>query len=304
MHILTALGSLHESLEIAYSTWSNEEANSMPSFSLQQYHQGIGLLKKGCGKLPIEVILISHILLVCFETLKKDCKSASTLLRGGFTILIQSRNPIAVSVKDEVVQAFSPLTMQASAYIDVEAEKMAPITSLFREKHTLLPQIEMSSSFFSLQQASVSLDSIIGGSYAVMDVIVFAPNYQLTYKLLTRIGALLDTWYGRLMVFLSKQEVDDIQFQRQVLYLKMQYFTAYIMSPRSSEYGDNELRFDNFNKEFGIINSLAAEWINLDATYGNQPVLFSGTGVSYNFNMGIIPPLFLCGLRCRCPVIR
>ncbi len=306
MHILTALGSLHESLEIAYSTWSNEEAQSIYLFSLKEHHDAVKLLKND-RQMSIEVVLISCVLLVCFETLQNDYKSALRMFRSGFDIFTHweksacnSRN----AVREGVTQAFSRLSMQASTFLETAASKPTPFSEVGYSGRSFVPAIDMPSAFTSLDEASAFMDDFIQYCYSIMDPIIFTPDYRLTSKLLTGFLRILDLWWTRLNDLLSRHRPCDTRSQKQALYLKLQYHVAYIMAPRPFTYGDSELRFDKFVKEFAIINTLAAEWLDLDKEDGDDPGAPSSMEVSYNFDMGILSSLFLCGLRCRCPQVR
>jgi hypothetical protein len=109
-HTLTALGSLGESLEIAYSTWRDEMAQPLHIFSLKQYSKATSLLKDDYTCVSTEVILISCVLFVCFETLQKSCESAMSLLDNGLKLLAQWQSSLSgrnSPLRHELIQAFS-----------------------------------------------------------------------------------------------------------------------------------------------------------------------------------------------------
>ena len=306
MHILTALGSLHESLETAYSTWSNAEAQCIYLFSLKEHHEAVQLLKND-EQMSIEIVLISCVLLVCFETLQNDYKSALRMFRSGSEILsrwVKSACNSRDAVREEVMQAFSRLSMQASTFLETAASKPTPFSEIGYSGRSFVPAIDMPSAFISLDEASAFMDYFIQHCYSIMDPIIFTPDYRLTSKLLAGTLDILDLWWSRLNDFLSKKPLYDVRSRQKALYLKLQYHVAYIMAPRPTTNGDSELRFDKFANEFAIINMLAAEWLDLDKVDGADHGPSSSMEVSYKFDMGILSSLFLCGLRCRCPQTR
>ncbi len=290
-HTLAALGSLHESLEIGYSTWSDERAQPLHLLSLQQYNAAIKLLKQESHKLTDEVILISCILLVCFETLQNDYKSAVSLLRTGLKVLKRWQD--SGGANEELVQAFSRLKLQASTFLQSAAHKLTPRNFRLSAKgRTVIPQIQIPSTFTNLRQANKCLDTMIATGYSIMDPITCIPDYPLTSKLLGRLQASCTEKYrAALNDLLCRRQHNASRFRKVALYLRIQYFISLIMTP--SLILDGEMRFDNYTKEFGCIISLATAFLGIDDEEDSP-----------GFRMGIIPSLFLCAVRCRDPVLR
>jgi hypothetical protein len=142
-HTLTALGSLGESLEIAYSTWRDEMAQPLHIFSLKQYSKAISLLKDDYTCVSTEVILISCVLFVCFETLQKSYESAMSLLDNGLKLLAQWQSSLSgrnSPLRHELIQAFSRVSMQAKTFTKVAAVKATiPSLRLISNTRTLAP---------------------------------------------------------------------------------------------------------------------------------------------------------------------
>ena len=304
-HILTALGSLGESLEIAYSTWQDELAQPLHIFSLKQYSKAISLLKSENTCLSTEIVLISCVLLVCFETLQKSYESAMGLLASGLELLAQwqsSDSGRTNPLKQEVVQAFSRASMQAKTFTNVAAAKTT-ISSLriISSTRTLVPTINIPSSFSDLHQASACLETIVEHGYSIMDPVRLAPDYRLSSKLLARFPPLLQTWFAALDQFLCQHQDTSPQFRKKALYLKIQYFIAHVITP--SPYNIAESRFDTRTREFKLIVGLTAEFLGLVTEWDNI-IPFPDTEASHKCGLGIIPALYICASRCRCPVLR
>ena len=304
-HILTALGSLGESLEIAYSTWRDELAQPLHVFSLKQYSKAISLLKSGNTCLSTEIVLISCVLLVCFETLQKSYESAMGLLVSGLKLLAQwqgSESGRTNPLKQEVVQAFSRASMQAKTFTKVAAARTTTTSPrLISSTRTLVPTINITSTFSDLHQASACLETLVEHGYSIMDPVRLAPDYRLCSKLLARFPPLLQTWYATLDQFLCQHQDTGPHFRKQVLYLKIQYFVAHIMTP--SPYNNAESRFDTRTREFELIVGFATEFLGLVTDWDNI-IPFPDTEASHKCGLGIIPALYICASRCRCPVLR
>jgi hypothetical protein len=192
--------------------------------------------------------------------------------------------------------------MQAKTFTKVAAVKATiPSLRLISNTRTLAPTINIPSTFSDLHQASACLESIIEHGYSIMDPVRFAPDYQLTSKLLARFQALFQSWYAILDKFLGQHQDSGLQFRKEALYLKIQYVIAQVMTP--SPHNIAESRFDKRTREFELIIGFAAEFLGL-VTDWDSVVPFPGTEAYYKCGLGIIPALFLCDSRCRCPVLR
>ena len=321
--ILMALGSLHESVEIAYSTWSTEEAIPLQNLSLRQCQEAIILIKQSSNFLGMETILVSCILLVCFETLQRNYVSAMKLLSSGLKVLRtwqQSSRRGINHVDREVIQAFCRVRMQASMFLQGAAAK--PSQKPYRpsnaqtqwivhsQNQTLVPNVAMPTSFDSLEEANDALDSIINAGYSVMDPITCVPDYPLNSKILSRLqGCCVKAWYTRLNEFHTRFQSDSMWSRQAILYLHIIYYIAYTMTPQTAPQDPNdEMRFDRYQREFSSIISLTTELLDLmdteDAGPDDSAAPHDEPKVSRSFQLGVIPSLFLCAIRCRCPSMR
>ncbi len=300
-HILIALGSLHWSIEAAYSIQCEENAEALYYVSLKHYSEAIRLLKdENASELPIEVVLISYILFICFETMQYNTLSAMNLLSSGFTYLAKCHNIIKDTqsqVVDEVSQVFSRVSLQVSTFIRAAELKLRPHpTGLFLRRRTFVPHVELPPFFSSLQQARSYLESMTETGYSVYDYPICDPDLQITPDLVLRYSAFCDSWYERLNDFLNQNPDNNAAFQHETLQLRRLYHFACIMAPSMHDKG--ELRFDNHIEEFRLILSLCVRSLKLQKTGQDFPTM------AYKIKLGVIHGLFLIALYCRCPNLR
>ena len=245
MHMLTALGALHEALERAYSLHQAGQTQPPRIVSLQQYDRAICLVRQESHDLPITVLLVACILFVCFETLQQDYASASRSLNSGYAIL-DRRDVSKVhpgSIEDEVVHVFLRLRLQASTYITTAAEKSRQGPAGIVEKLWVTAPYTSNPEFFSsLQHAKTTFNDIHDQAYSVMDSITGVPDYRLTRKLHGRFDDQLVTWFGRWEEFLQRSQRDGIAPREETLFLRIQYLVSRIFAQGVTH--NDEMHFD------------------------------------------------------------
>ena len=254
--ILIALGSLHESLEIAYSSWGDKKDQPLNIFSLEKYTAAIKQLKADSSNLTIEVVLVSCVLLVYFETLQNDNRSAMSLLQSGLGLLPQWR--AQSEVKDHIVRIFARIRLQALTFFKDAARESSPQLSELSSTDQAI--VAISSSFQNLPHAKVCFDSITEEAYRVMNPVLCAADYPLTFKLLFRFRALLDLWFAKFNNFIIKQRRNSIPLRKELVFLRIQYRVASLLTAASPASG--QIRFDKNLEDFESIISDVATLLN------------------------------------------
>ena len=312
-HIVTALGSLHEALEISYSTWSEDKATPLHILSLKQYNEAIEKLQTDGGSLTIEAILVSCILCVCFETLQHDHVSALAMLESGIKILTEwcnTPNAAQDPLQHELVQAFSRMNMQASTYAQVQAAAVMPKphpTGTTVPTPMLVPQVDASFFFTDPQQQHAALDSATAEchSNSITNSSMNNVDFPLNWKLRASYQKIADMWYTKLNNLIGQRQRYSFHFQRQALSLGIQYNVAKIVMssapPDSKMRLESELRFDDYAMEFENIISYAEDYLELGLASMAEPGAVFRTKVCCDpTRWGIIPSLLFCALRYRC----
>ena len=299
-HLLTAVGSLHEALEVAYSTMCNEDAQPLRVYALKQQGQGIRLLKDS-GGLPSEAILISSVLLICFEALQRGFSSMINTLRISFRVLRDCNEQSLI--RDEVITVFSRVSLQASTFLEYLPVTRNPWASSLISKDSFPAQtVELPKSFKSFSHAATCLDSIMVQGCTHQDPVICTPNYESVAFHLAKTQAFLRSWYDRLSNFLSQAQQTNTQFLRDSFTMKIKYHVAYVVTSPLQHKG--ELRFDNYLSNFEAIISLSKQWLDLNSSGEARPEPVRCTIAGGEHTAGIIPGLMLCALHCRCPVLR
>ena len=310
-YTLAALGSLHESLEIAYTTWLDDRARPAHIFSLQQYNKAVSILTTKDSSIPLEVLLISCVLFVCYETLQRNYGTAVKILQSGCDVLDRWQksegkdpafltiNSASDAIRNDIAPVLNRARVQASTFITLAA------SSLFPKAQAADVNVYIPEAFSSLHHARTCFDSIMEQIYNSMHPVECQPDHQLVPSLVIRFQTILDDWYAKTTVLLDQNiHQQDHNFMRGALFLKLHYRVACIVLHTIS-YAD-EMLFDNHVQDFEAIVTLSAEFLkfsNGDSKYDN-PKCLPLTKLSFGFDLGIVAALFLTALHCRDPFIR
>ena len=298
--LLAAVGSLHEALEVGYSTFCNEDAQPLHIYALKQQGQGIRLLKD-CDHLPAETVLISSILLICFEALQRSFSSLIATLRMSFRVLKDRCEQS--STGDEIIAEFSRLSMQASMFLDYFSIIQNPRSLTLASKQRCPDQIiELPKSFTSLSHAAACLDSVMTQGCIHEDAVVCNPDYDLIAFRLASLQTLLNSWSDLLSKFLNKAHHISIQFLRESVSLKIRYHIAFITASPLQHQG--ELRYDSYLSNFESIIFLSMQWLDLNSSSEALPEIVTCSIAGGEHNAGILSGLMLSTLHCRCPDLR
>jgi hypothetical protein len=309
-HAVIALGSLHETTQNKDSAvLKSGKANN--KFALQQCNKAITSLNNELslkGQRSIQVLLMSCVLFVCFETLQGNYESALTHMESGVRMYrnwqAENNKPEryvygrSQSVDTEIAQIFSRLNLQVLMFPDTHL-----IGKDFYDTSTNTLMESPPNSFSCLKQAKDRLDNcmsyifqkLIAAYFSRQDLVnetqKRSPEFQSCRALLSQWSVLFSSFMRDCGTSLGPAD------QQKARVLGIQYRAATIlfdtgMSPQ-------ETAFDAFNSEFESIVTLASSLVD-DNT---------GLGVSrkpghFAFDMALVAPLYLTATRCRDPLIR
>ena len=271
-HILIALGSSHESLEISYSASSDDDVPPLHTFSLKRYNHAVRLLRNDSSKLPIEAILVSCILFMCFEVLQGNSKSATNLIRTGLKVLIQyrasngNRNTL---IEEKIPHVYSRPVQQHSSFADTSSAE--PKSSPHKLEPNSLAPGELtgaSPSFASLDDARKGLHSIVEIGYDVLDPEIRNPC----------------------PLFLSGRQNRSIPCQGKSPCFEDSLSCRVHMITKANQHG---------GKEFETIISLSAQLFDPASNYLWYSEWHDRPEDHHNINLGIVPALFFRASHCR-----
>jgi hypothetical protein len=309
-HAVIALGSLHETTQNKDSAVLRS-GKAYNKFALQQCNKAIASLNQELsikGQQSIEVLLMSCVMFVCFETLQGNYESALTHMESGVRMYRnwQAENSKAGacitgrphSVDKEIAQIFSRLNLQVLMFPDTHLlGKDFYVTNA----NTLIDSPP--NSFSCLKEAKDRLDncmsyifqSLIAAYFARQDLVnetqKRSPEFQTHRTLLSQWSVLFSAFMR------SSGTCLGLADQQRARVLEIQYRAATIlfdtgMSPQ-------ETAFDALNSEFDSIVTLTSSLVE-----DNKDSGASEKAGHFTFDMALVPPLYLTATRCRDPLIR
>jgi hypothetical protein len=148
-HAVNALGALHEQRYLPGETSENnvELALVKNDFPNRQYAKALGGLQKllSSGKASVNVVLLTALLCVHFESLQEHFIPALTHAENGMRLLDPSQAPSTEAVDPSLLRAFVRIDLQSSFFIGIRIPSLAFITSAIDN--------ELPASFADLNQA-------------------------------------------------------------------------------------------------------------------------------------------------------
>ena len=299
-HSIAALGSLHESLELAYSAPGVKGGRPLQIQALNNHQQAISLLRDRDKQLSDDIVLVSCVLFVSFLIIQRDFQSAVNVLRSGWKAMSQKPHlwkSSSGAKGSELALVLSRITRQLSHFLDTDSMvRRSPqamsfpsfdLTYIYR-----MPSVDLASHFTSLQEAKDCLDDILDYLYSVVDPVFYTPNTQFAVEFSSRARTMLGKWHTMFYAIFCKNQLP----QKDVLSLTL---THHMASIAALTFG-NEVAFDSYNKQFESVISLSEAILEMEEN-DQSPNLASESRPT---GVGVILALSLCAFRCRCPRLR
>lgn len=305
-HALTALASLHESLEPGNASISIRRSGkhaeiSAQMLALRHYTFAIKSVQAESSDMSHrpDIVLILCILFICFEQFRTGDAACLLHLSAGFRLLYWWRRNTSTYRK---LQQYSRPTL------DFVNNQITPILQRLRvqfslcmdSRHALknlgvplcLPPPIIPSSYSSLNSARVDFDRVMNQifSSSERDVPV---NYEAPRR---ASSTLLRQWNSALNSNSSQfSEESPIMQDCTIKLLNLYYHVSIIIA---ETYGsESETIFDNYVGHFRTAVELAENITKSWEGEQNFSLLFS-------FDLDFTPPLFFVASRCRHPFIR
>ena len=303
-HAITALASLHESIEpiSSISTTGNllnrDTSRFTQMIAFKHYSQAIQCLRNDDMYSRPDLTLIICVLFILFEQFRNGDAECLVHLTAGLKLIYwwRARTDNYAKLKD-----YSRPTLE---FIN---EKMIPVLQRLRvqfslcmdSRHALtnlgithyLPPPSIPSSYPSFDAARRDFDRAMNYMFSVLENDKITGHQRPTQDPI----AILNHWRDSVNASQSMTESPAIQNCTRNL-LEMYYQVAVIII--STYYNETEAAFDDYLDQFQTITQLAenivSSW-NLSTSEYN--LLFS-------FDLGMTPPMFLVASRCRHPEVR
>jgi hypothetical protein len=302
----TALGSLH----LWYATGKSLHSVDVPAFAFQQYNKAIYHLLRPAKPLSTVVVLVACYIFSCFEALYGNYASASRHVASGIKLLSKKigDNPQTYStgkstsgvsseegqIGDKLLYHFSRLDLQAATFDSAWIPR-----TISQESMLKLP-----SAFSSLEQARLLLNVLLlrimefkrsealgGGSKGEGGAQIAIVRQKLQHDSVQWSNA-FECWRAQTSGSLDRRHISSSRL------LKVHILAGNIML--SVPEGAKETTFDQFLPLFQSIVSEVSHLVS------SPPPSKSHTELQRYFSneLGIIPALYLTGVKCRDPVVR
>jgi hypothetical protein len=323
LHAVTAIGSAFRSELLARDSCEAQTCRSMDKEGAQallEYNLAIRCLKdhlRNTDICSLRVTLITCMLFICFEYLRRNLRTADTHLLNGLRLLrdIHRRHsrdgdlpPLLAqapdSVDDHLVEAFARLNLQCALF-------GLGSKSIYIPHRESIPSIRMPVVFESATQARRLLDTFISGTYHLLTRHCSTTSYDDgTVSLFLReqheIKAGLTSWLSTYERTISQSSPPfSISFSTQLAYmvLRMYHSMAEIIVSASHPLS-RETDFDAHNAAFASIIGQAIALAKGAARHlAHRPSSFHSRK-SFTVDMGYIPVLYYTALKCREPRLR
>lgn len=309
-HAAIALALMHRH----YLDCNSIDRINHPTFStkapLFHYNRAIQLLLSQEASDPTEttaVTLLLCYLFVCFDHLAGNYVQAMKHLRGGVEL---SRNidkamlgSGAGTLIEQVTRQIRRLDMQAVTFLIDWSPSDIQDTHTLMSRSQLLPR---NSAFWSLDQAADSLQVLVAQVMrryhneqqgSTPNSTIPPPSSPLNINDL--LGQ-LETWARVFEVMLQQQglatrETDPGGYHPRISLLRLQHNITWILLSASSAPG-REMAYDNFLPQFQQCVALASEVAAAHERFSRKP--------TFTPEVGILPVLYIIGVKCRHPVVR
>jgi hypothetical protein len=323
-HAVAAVGAAYRSAYVArasncYRMLDGLSTDENGAVALLEYNQAIRCLEQFLvrqDRQALRICLMSCILFILFEYLRRDLRTADTHLVNGLRLMRGLQTEIAEhpellilgnppsSTDELLVETFARLDLQTAPF-GFESKWTSqyvyvPSTTPF--DHCLMPLI-----FESVQEARRFMDGILSSTYRYLSqhcrLITGAENTSHVHFDQNKILHALAIWrasYSKTILRSNVKLIDVLAYKVLRMYCSMAEIMCSVAGPSHSQ-----LNFDVYDNAFQSI-IWQAEDILVGASEYHKVAPheeYSGNKV-FTAEMGFLPPLYYTGLKCRHPYLR
>ena len=311
-HCLVAIASLHESLTVSYDAGYENPLSGGPGakqrqFSLQQYNRAISQLTLNRGEKPIalDLVLLACVLFICYENFESHYSNAVIHMENGLRILESLKQAVSdrvyhdVGTLESLTSIFLRLQHQYARFLDAHSPTITTPAIQFPTPMECLSEPQLPASFADIYEARRCLDTVISWEMTTT-LPLFGPGDPFyRRRILETIESALAKWHSRFDQLVERlRHRQDLDFQWAAITIKSHATVATILPytmPATSE-----SIYNDFTSKFAF---LVAEAKRLNAM-GYRDRISSTRKVTFGFDLGITPVLFLVASRCRDPYLR
>lgn len=305
-HAIVALASLSEA-NLHSGTADGSARGSSKVLAIQQHAKAISDLRQKMQESTesasaVEVVLMTCVLLICFEMFQNNHESALSQMSSGVYLFCNwhSKQPSfgvtgnSNELTNQLERIFGRLMLQTILFVDTKPREWKFITPAFT------PALPLMASFFrDIDEARNCLNSCMCYVYHKMLVARFQGlEYAAVPDVCDGISSQLNVdplepWLRCFKSFvIERKHTFTAVEEKAAVLLEIQHTTASILALAAPFSG--ELIFDSFEEAFTHIIALASRVSLADPDLPLFPA----------FDMGILPHLYFVASRCRDHLIR
>ena len=295
-HALMAVASVHESLLLGWDEELPLGPRPQNGFALQQYNQAIALLTtEAVHPLSTEVILTACLVFVTLENLLGQVDTASEHLHNGLKILRQWR-PQTKSERDLIANCFAPFLLRRG---NETPPGTAPDSGhlLAKPIGQLLP---LPTKFSTLHDARSCLHALLDEIFLAVEGLPGDIHLSTLLAYITSAESVLQAWLTNFNHIPLR--ANERGLSRGSLLLRLQHRVATVLI-RTTPFTDETL-FDAHSDGFRDILSLCEEFLEIENQTPRSSQKSGYSTLTFSFDFGILPALYITACRCREPSIR
>ncbi|KAF4772846.1 hypothetical protein HER10_EVM0000647 [Colletotrichum scovillei] len=325
MHAILALASVHKHQMTDAASVPNQLVS--PSLdvqersTLQHYNKSIVLLRERLAlnnPMSAQVALVSCILYICLEYMRKRFKAGHSHLNHGLNLLshiipdLKSGDGIGDARCHKALDPMVECLIDTLSQLYYQARSLKGPFSQERQSDGLRPLGQLPGSFGSLIEARNHLDQLLVRAQRLRRCCLASatsPDVSQAFEMLVIQSCLrndLISWSLAFNLLKTKRWTHLSARERLPFRLLPVYHTMAHIIMETSLHPDDELIFDKFIWHFDMmvesskeILTAAIPTIAADLSSGHCTTKFSFTA-----DMGLIPPLYYVALKCRKPSTR
>ncbi|KAK1851222.1 C6 zinc finger domain protein [Colletotrichum chrysophilum] len=316
LHAMLALASAHE-IELNGSKADEHrplDQGVRECNILRHYNKSIALLNTNLSSqnpTSIRVAIASCILFVCVEFVRRRFETGYAHLRSGLKLLEQLPRP-SKDADSEVCPPPDAL-VEALLRLDVQTRLVKTAALQNAKLSAQIPSLDITvlTSFVSLDGARQQLDTILSAVYELQERArrqTPEDNVSHAFELLSaqqRLKNDLSVWLQTFNRVKGSWWTNLSSKEKVAYHLIPIYHTMAQIIVDTTLQPANESIYDKHLRQFESIISLSQSLLTFalpmmveEMAYGLHP------GFNFTADMGVIPPLYFVGLKCRNPYIR
>jgi hypothetical protein len=318
-HAVTAIAALSKMVEEkrknSQLSGINRVRDEHYRFGIQQYNKAITCLRETLtdNENALRTALISCILFVCIEAIQGDQIAASGQVHGGLNLMRQvhqsrlqrdrtGKQPI---IEDEIVQMYANINVQSYFLVFSQAPHHQPmLPSHMQESQRHVFSSSMPRYFTSVSEAKRALDLILNSIVQFLSTCTSSTEGKI--EKYVQHHARLRHWESAFQPLLIRAKVVanmDLDAKMAPLVLNTYHRVGLIILAGSVR--QEETMYDSLRKEFlYIVSSCCSVLDARTAPSSNSTLSVGPLQPRFSFEVGILPPLYIVGAKCREPALR